>query len=53
MSIIEAKNEFIDESRVCCAGHGSPSVYILKIEGAMIPMCETCIEELKRELEEI
>lgn len=53
MSIIEAKNELIDERSVCCAGHGSPSVYILKIEGAMIPMCETCIQELRNELEVI
>lgn len=51
MSIIEARDELIDERSVCCGEHGSPSVYILKIEGAMIPMCDACIDELKKELE--
>lgn len=53
MKLSEAKNLYIDEDRVYCADHGSPSKYVLEIGSVQIPLCEACIEELKKAVEEV
>lgn len=53
MKLSEAKNLYIDEDRVYCADHCSPSKYVLEIGSVQIPLCESCIEELKKAVEEV
>ena len=49
MKLSEAKNLYI---RVYCSDHCSPSKYVLEIGSVQIPLCEACIEELKKAVEE-
>lgn len=51
LKIIKAGNELIDESRIYCESHGAPSRYLMCIGSVMIPLCDDCIDELKKEQE--
>ena len=36
--------------RLYCSAHYSPATYVLRFDGCLIPMCQTCIDELYEEI---